>query len=51
VLHYERKGPSLILVQNCFDVHKKREGVFRLQLKKLGALVSSTSKQATVEER
>jgi hypothetical protein len=30
---------------------KRREGVFRLRVKKLGALVSSTTKQATMKER
>jgi hypothetical protein len=38
-----RREPGRI--RKCFDVNKKREGVFRLRLKNLPAFVSSTAKQ------
>jgi hypothetical protein len=42
-------GHSLIVAQMCFDLNERREGVFRLELKKLRALVSFTAKQTTVK--
>jgi hypothetical protein len=35
------------MIERCFDVNEKREGVFHLWLKKLRAVVSSIAKQIT----